>query len=115
MKVRTIHGIPIRKPAFVKSAPNLNNSDQNANFFNEDPSIPMPKFDNSSELQTQKANISDERFIISDHHLSRQKGNQVGMLVDGGMIPYLADLYPMQESSIPRYHVALDRETFMER
>jgi hypothetical protein len=32
MKVSIIQGIPIRKAAFVKSAPNSNNSNQNANF-----------------------------------------------------------------------------------
>jgi hypothetical protein len=79
MKVPTIQRIPIRKSAFVKSAPNSNNSDQNANFFSEDPSNPMPEFDNSSELQTHKMNIYDESLTISDHHLSRQKGNQVRM------------------------------------
>jgi hypothetical protein len=115
MKVPTIQRIPIRKSAFGKSDPNSNNSDQNANFFNEDPSIPRPKFGNSSELQTPKTNIHDERFTINDYYLSRQKGNEVGMRVDRRMIPYLADLHPTQDSAIPRYHIALNRETFRER
>jgi hypothetical protein len=64
MKVSTIQRIPMRKSAFEKSTLRSNDSEQNANFFTEDPSIPMPKFDYSSELQTQKR-ISMTKGLLS--------------------------------------------------
>jgi hypothetical protein len=78
MKLATIQRIPIRKSAFVKSTPNSKFQPE-CQLFNEDSSMEMRKFDNSSELQTQKRIFMTKGFVSVIAILPDKSGNQVGM------------------------------------